>query len=77
MKTIEYYGADWCPDCVRTKGYLKSKKIDFKEIDISKNEDAAELVQKLNNGKRIIPTLVIDGESHANPSLQELAKLVG
>ncbi len=77
MKTIEYYGADWCPDCVRTKGYLKNKEIDFKEIDISKNEDAAELVQKLNNGKRIIPTLVIDGESHANPSLQELAKLVG
>ena len=50
MKTIEYYGADWCPDCVRTKGYLKNKEIDFKEIDISKNEDAAELVQKLNNG---------------------------
>ena len=76
MKTIEYYGADWCPDCQIAKNYLKSKNIEFKEIDISQDENAAELVQKINNGKRIIPTLIIDGTPHANPSLQELAKLV-
>ncbi len=76
MKEIIYYGADWCPDCQRTKSYLKNKEIEFKEIDVAQDDEAAETVQKINNGKRIIPTLVIDGVPHANPSLQELAKIV-
>ena len=76
MKNIVYYGADWCPDCQRTKGYLKSRDIEFKEVDVAKEEVAAEIVQRINNGKRIIPTLIIDGMPHANPSLQDLAQLV-
>ena len=33
MNTIDFYGAEWCPDCQRAKAYLKtcfSVKIYFK-----------------------------------------------
>ena len=39
MNTIDFYGADWCPDCQRAKAYLKENGIDFNfiDVDIDKN----------------------------------------
>ena len=31
MDTIEFFGAEWCPDCKRAKAYLKKHGIDFRE----------------------------------------------
>ena len=59
---IKMYSALWCPSCVSAKNFLDEKYIDYEYIDITENEDAGEIVQKLNNGKRIIPTFIIDGK---------------
>ena len=72
---IKVYGADWCPDCVNTKNFLNSKGVEFEYIDISQNESAVAFVEKANNGKRIIPTLVIDGKTHTNPGIAGLIRL--
>ena len=34
MNKITLYGADWCPDCLRAKAYLKENNIDFEFVDV-------------------------------------------
>mgnify|MGYP003990150367 FL=1 len=57
---IKIYGADWCPDCVNAKKFLDSKGVAYEYIDITDNEQAIALVEQINNGRRVIPTLLVD-----------------
>lgn len=61
------YGADWCPDCRRAKSFLNDNHIKFQYIEIDKLEWAVKAVEQINNGKRTIPTILIDGTPYANP----------
>ena len=74
---ITVYSTTWCPDCHRTKAFLKANDIGFQEIDIEAQPEAAEIVAAHNNGKHIVPTLAIDGQYYGNPSLAQLPQLVG
>ena len=73
---IKVYGADWCPDCVNAKNFLSSKGIDFEYIIITENTEAIAFLEKVNNGKRIIPTLVVDKNIYANPGINGLMKII-
>jgi thioredoxin reductase (NADPH) len=75
MKNVKVYGADWCSDCITAKSFLTSKNIDFEYIDITDNETAIAFIEKVSNGKRIIPTLLIDGETYTNPGIPDLINL--
>ena len=77
MSTIKLYGADWCPDCQRAKSYLKKNNIDFNFIDVDLDQSATQLVETINNGKRIIPTVIIEGKSYTNPDNNVLASALG
>jgi thioredoxin reductase (NADPH) len=75
---IVFYGADWCPDCRRAKAFLDGHGIHYQFIDVDKFPWATEIVQQINNGKRIIPTILIDDTAYPNPDnarLKELLKL--
>ena len=58
------------------KKFLDSKKINYEYIIITNNKKASEFVQKINNGKKIIPTIDIDGKVYANPNISELNKIL-
>ena len=73
---IKIYGADWCSDCVIVKNFLDSKAITYEYIIINDNKEAIDLVEKINKGKRIIPTLLIDGISYSNPGISKLIKII-
>ena len=73
---IKVYSADWCPDCVNTKNFLNSKGVEFEYIDITDNEQAIALVEQINNGRRVIPTLVVDGKTYTNPGIAGLMKII-
>ena len=77
MNDILLYGADWCPDCRRAKTYLKENNIDFTFIDVDLDKEATAKVEAINNGKRIIPTVIIKGKSYTNPENIELASVLG
>lgn len=64
---IVLYGADWCPDCRRAKAFLRENELNFQHIDVDQDPEATETVTQLNNGKRIIPTILINGEAFSNP----------
>ena len=77
MTEILLYGADWCPDCRRAKTYLQENNIDFTFVDVDLDKEATAKVEAINNGKRIIPTLIIKGKSYTNPNNVELASVLG
>ena len=73
---IKVYGADWCSDCVSTKKFLDAKGVDYEYIDIADNEEAITLVERINKGRRVIPTLIVDGLSYTNPGINGLMKII-
>ena len=73
---IKVFGADWCSDCVTAKRFLESKGVEFEYIDITDNQQAISLVEKINNGRRVIPTLMVDGVSFTNPGINGLMKIL-
>jgi len=77
MNDILLYGADWCPDCRRAKAYLKENNIAFTFIDVDLDKEAIAKVEAINKGKRIIPTVIIKGESYTNPDNIKLASVLG
>ncbi len=77
MNKIQFYGADWCPDCRRAKAYLKENNIAYEFVDVDLDEQATKKVESINKGKRIIPTLIINGKSYTNPDNHTLAATLG
>ncbi len=75
---IVVYGAFWCPDCRRSKQFLGEHQIPYQWVNIEEDADAEQRVIELNNGKRIIPTIVFDdGSRLVEPSNAELAAKLG
>lgn len=73
---IKVYGADWCSDCITTKRFLEEKGVEFEYIIITNNQEAINFLEKVNNGKRIIPTLDIEGVIYTNPGISGLMKII-
>ncbi len=74
---VVMYGADWCPDCRRAKAYLNEHNIHFQFIDVDEVEWATAEIQALNNGKRTIPTILIDDTVFVNPDNPTLKEALG
>lgn len=78
VQSIRMYSTTWCGDCRRSKRFLQEHQIDFEEIDIEKNPEAAAIVISLNHGKRSVPTIVFpDGSVLVEPSNTALASKLG
>ena len=51
------YSTQWCPDYFRVKTFLRERGVSFQEIDIEGDPDSEDLVIRVNDGKRRVPTL--------------------
>jgi len=60
-KRIIFYTTPWCGDCKLAKEFLAERDIPFEEVDIDQRPEAAEIVMKLNDGMRKVPTLDVEG----------------
>ncbi|MEJ2485729.1 MAG: FAD-dependent oxidoreductase [Anaerolineales bacterium] len=75
---ITVYSTTWCPDCKRAKKFFNDHRIQYKNIDIEKDSQAMAYVKEVNQGMRIIPTIVFpDGSILTEPSNAELAEKLG
>jgi len=61
MEQITMYSTKWCPDCWRTKSFLKARGVAFREVNIEEDPSGEEIVIRANNGKRTVPTLEVGG----------------
>ncbi len=72
---IVMYGTTWCPDCARSKRVFNKHGVDFKWVDIEKDEKARAYVVQINRGLKSVPTIVFpDGTILIEPSNAELEK---
>ena len=61
MKNVIVYSTPTCPWCAKAKSYLKSKDIEFKDVDVSQDQAAAvEMIEK--SGQRGVPVIDIEGD---------------
>ncbi len=76
---LTVYGAAWCEDCKRAKKFLGEQRVHYEWVDIEQNAAGLALVETINKGKRIIPTIVFhDDESVlVEPSNADLAAKLG
>ena len=58
---IKIFSTPNCPYCIKAKEYLKEKGLEFEEIDISKDQDAAQDIIKRSK-QMSVPVIEIDGE---------------
>lgn len=73
-KRIRMYSTIWCSDCRFAKRWFDSHGIAYEEIDIEQNEQAAEYVKQVNNGRATVPTIVFpDGSILVEPNGRALA----
>jgi thioredoxin reductase (NADPH) len=76
--SIKVYGAPWCGDCKRAKKFLGEQRVHYDWVDVDQDEQGLMFVEKVNNGKRIIPTILFeDGSTLVEPSNAELAAKLG
>ena len=69
-------GADWCPDCLRAKSFLQDNDVNYQYVNIETYEWANGKIEELNNGKRVIPTIIISDDVHINPDNAQLSALL-
>jgi glutaredoxin len=58
---IEMYSTQWCGDCIRLKRIFAEKKVNYTEVDIEQNPEAAKELQAAT-GRSAIPFVKIDGD---------------
>ncbi|RBY86498.1 mycoredoxin [Blastococcus sp. TF02A-30] len=70
---VTMYTTTWCGYCVRLKKLMQREGIEFAEVDIEQDPQAADVVTAANGGNRTVPTLVFaDGSALTNPSLEQV-----
>ena len=62
MAKVELYTTTFCPFCVRAKSLLKSKGIQFDEIDVTDDAALRQKMVELSGGRRTVPEIFIDGK---------------
>ena len=60
-KKVEIYTTAYCPYCHAAKSFLKSKKIDFQEIDATDDAVRRKLVE-MAGGRETVPQIFADGK---------------
>ena len=62
------YGTTWCQDCKRAKQFFGEHRVPYAFVDVDQDGDGLRVVERLNDGKRIIPTIVFpDGAVLVEP----------
>ena len=59
---VVMYRTPYCPYCVRAAMLLKKKGVEFKEIDVSNDDEARERLLR-DTGSRTVPQIFINGVS--------------
>jgi len=60
---IVMYSTGWCPYCSRARELLKSKGVDFEEIDVEARPEARAEMTARSGGRRTVPQIFI-GATH-------------
>ncbi len=74
--SVNVYSTQSCPYCVMVKDYLKSKKVQFSDFDVARDQvRAQEMVKK--SGQMGVPVVDINGRIIIGFNRPEIDKALG
>lgn len=75
-EAVTIYATTWCPFCQSLLADLSERGVPFEAWDVEKHRDLAQWVESVNDGNRIVPTVLYSDGTHATnpPSRQVEAK---
>jgi mycoredoxin len=67
------YTTSWCGFCRNLKRQLNKAGIEVSEVDIERDQAAADYVMSVNGGNQTVPTILFpDGTTLVNPSAAQV-----
>jgi glutaredoxin-like YruB-family protein len=73
---VTVYSTTSCPHCVTVKNYLKKKNVRFRDVDLNKDQKAAEeLIRR--SGSAGVPQIDINGEIVVGADISKINRLIG
>ena len=73
---VKVYSTSACPYCVQVKEFLKMNNVEFEDIDVSADQQAAqEMIEK--TGQMGVPVLDINGEIVVGFDKDKISQLLG
>ncbi len=76
QKSVTVYSTPTCSWCNRLKTYLRENNVKFRDIDVSKDQKAAETMVK-RSGQQGVPQSVISGQTIIGFDKAKIDKLLG
>lgn len=76
MSVVKVYGMNGCEDTQATLNNLDSLGVDFEYVDLEQDQESEQWVKQFNGGKRVTPTLDVEGLILVNPDECELETCV-
>ncbi len=76
VATIDFYGAQWCRDCRRSKKLLDNLGVSYTYHDLETEEGAPERATEISGQKHIPVVHFSDGTFQVEPSDAELREKV-
>ena len=74
--SVTVYSTTTCPWCVKAKDYLKSKGVEYNDVNVSLDPaKAKEMIEK--SGQRGVPVLDINGSIIVGFDKPQIDKLLG
>ena len=71
------YCTQWCPGCRAARIFLKENHIDYVDIDIQRDREAAARVRGWANGNETTPTFDIHGQIVVDWDKKKVSELLG
>jgi glutaredoxin len=71
------YCTPWCPACRSARQFLKEHRIEYVEIDISRDREAAARVRDWTHGNETTPTFSIRGQIVVDWDKERVVELLG
>ncbi|MCG9480001.1 MAG: glutathione S-transferase N-terminal domain-containing protein [Actinomycetia bacterium] len=76
MNNVLIYSTNTCPYCKQAKDYIKSKGVDYQEIDVSSSrKKLEEMIEK--SGQMGVPVIDIGGKVVVGFDKKEIDRLLG
>lgn len=70
------YWRPGCPFCSMLRSGLRRAGVEFREVNIWEDPDAAAFVRSVARGNETVPTVTVGSVSLVNPSAREVAALL-
>lgn len=70
---VTMYSTTWCGYCRRLKIQMDAAGIEYREVDVDHDDEAAAFVIGVNGGNRTVPVVEFpDGSTITNPTLAQV-----